>query len=97
LCQQAYFYADNLFVRALRGEAELGAYNVGVRILSVLIMVALYASQASLPVARAASTPRDAWAKPSRGWRSRCSWARASRPGSRRRGRTSSWGVSART
>jgi O-antigen/teichoic acid export membrane protein len=49
LCQQAYFYADNLFVRALRGEAELGAYNVGVRILSVSIMVALYASQASLP------------------------------------------------
>jgi O-antigen/teichoic acid export membrane protein len=49
LCQQAYFYADNLFVRALRGEEELGAYNVGVRILSVLIMVALYASQASLP------------------------------------------------
>jgi O-antigen/teichoic acid export membrane protein len=49
LCQQAYFYADNLFVRALRGESELGAYNVGVRILSVAIMVALYASQAALP------------------------------------------------
>jgi O-antigen/teichoic acid export membrane protein len=49
LCQQAYFYADNLFVRALRSDAELGAYNVGVRVLSVLIMVALYASQASLP------------------------------------------------
>lgn len=49
LCQQAYFYADNLFVRALRGEAELGAYNVGVRILSMAIMVALYASQAALP------------------------------------------------
>lgn len=49
LCQQAYFYADNLFVRAMRGEAELGAYNVGVRILSVAIMVALYASQAAFP------------------------------------------------
>lgn len=49
LCQQAYFYADNLFVRALRGEAELGAYNVGVRVLSMAIMVALYASQAALP------------------------------------------------
>ncbi len=49
LCQQAYFYADNLFVRGLRGEAELGAYNVGVRILSVAIMVALYASQAAFP------------------------------------------------
>ncbi|MCY2962010.1 MAG: oligosaccharide flippase family protein [Planctomycetota bacterium] len=49
LCQQAYFYADNLFVRAMRGEAELGAYNVGVRILSMTIMVALYASQAALP------------------------------------------------
>ncbi len=49
LCQQAYFYADNLFVRALRGEEELGAYNVGVRVLSMAIMVALYASQAAMP------------------------------------------------
>jgi O-antigen/teichoic acid export membrane protein len=49
LFQQAYFYADNLFVRALRGPEELGAYNVGVRILSAAIMVALYASQAALP------------------------------------------------
>ncbi|MBL8861586.1 MAG: oligosaccharide flippase family protein [Planctomycetes bacterium] len=49
LFQQAYFYADNLFIRALRGTAELGAYNLGVRILSMAIMVALYASQAALP------------------------------------------------
>jgi hypothetical protein len=47
LCQQAYFYEDNLFVRALRCKEELGANNVGVRILSVLIMVALTASQAT--------------------------------------------------
>ncbi len=49
LCQQAYFYIDNLFVRALVGEVELGHYNVGVRILSYTIMVAVYASLAALP------------------------------------------------
>ncbi len=49
LFQQAYFYVDNLFLRYLRGDEELGSYNVGVRILSMLIMVALYASQAALP------------------------------------------------
>ena len=49
LCQQAYFYLDNLFVRAIEGEVPLGHYNVGVRILSYTIMVAVYASLASLP------------------------------------------------
>src|SRR5690606_8150915 len=49
LCQQAYFYLDNLFIRALVGEVPLGHYNVGVRILSYSIMVAVYASLASLP------------------------------------------------
>ncbi len=49
LCQQAYFYLDNLFVRALEGEIPLGHYNVGVRILSYTIMVAVYASLAALP------------------------------------------------
>ena len=49
ICQQAYFYVDNLFVRALRGDVELGRYNAAVRILSFLLMVAAYASTAALP------------------------------------------------
>lgn len=49
LCQQAYFYVDNLFVRAIEGEEPLGHYNVGVRVMSYAIMVAVYASMAALP------------------------------------------------
>lgn len=49
LCQQAYFYVDNLFVRPLEGEAATGHYNLAVRIMSVGIMVAVLASQAALP------------------------------------------------
>lgn len=49
LCQQAYFYVDNLFVRAWCGREELGHYNIAVRVLSILIMGALYATQAALP------------------------------------------------
>ena len=49
LCQQAYFYLDNLFVRALVGPAELGHYNVAVRVLSLAIMVAVYAALVALP------------------------------------------------
>lgn len=49
LCMQAYFYLDNLFVRPLCGEVELGRYNIGVRVMSIGIMVALYATQAALP------------------------------------------------
>jgi O-antigen/teichoic acid export membrane protein len=49
LCQQAYFYLDNLFVRAIEGEVALGHYNVGVRVLSYTIMIAVYASLAALP------------------------------------------------
>jgi O-antigen/teichoic acid export membrane protein len=49
LFQQAYFYADNVFVRAICGAEPLGRYNVGVRVMSLSIMVALFASQASLP------------------------------------------------
>jgi O-antigen/teichoic acid export membrane protein len=49
LCQQAYFYVDNLFVRALCGSEAVGHYNVGVRVLSWAIMVALFASAAALP------------------------------------------------
>lgn len=49
LAQQAYFYIDNLFVRHLSGEVELGHYNAGVRLLSFGIMIAQYASLAALP------------------------------------------------
>ncbi|MBL8860146.1 MAG: oligosaccharide flippase family protein [Planctomycetes bacterium] len=49
LCQQAYFYVDNLFVRAWCDEEDLGHYNIAVRVLSVLIMGALYATQAAMP------------------------------------------------
>jgi O-antigen/teichoic acid export membrane protein len=49
LFQQAYFWADNVFVRAICGEVPLGYYNVGVRVMSMTIMVALFASQAALP------------------------------------------------
>jgi len=49
LCQQAYFYVDNLFVRSICGTAELGRYNIGVRVMSYSIMVAIYSGQAALP------------------------------------------------
>jgi O-antigen/teichoic acid export membrane protein len=49
LCQQTYFYVDNLFVRRICGAEPLGQYNVGVRVMSYTIMVALYATQAALP------------------------------------------------
>jgi O-antigen/teichoic acid export membrane protein len=49
LCQQAYFYVDNLFVRAWCGTSDLGAYNIAVRVLSILIMGALYVTQAAMP------------------------------------------------
>jgi len=49
LCQQTYFYVDNLFVRALVGEVPLGHYNVGVRLMSVSIMVGVYAALVALP------------------------------------------------
>lgn len=49
LCQQAYFYVDNLFVRAWCPDGDLGAYGVAMRVLSILIMGALYATQAALP------------------------------------------------
>jgi O-antigen/teichoic acid export membrane protein len=49
LCQQAYFYVDNLFVRRICGAELLGQYNVGVRVMSYTIMVALYATQVALP------------------------------------------------
>jgi O-antigen/teichoic acid export membrane protein len=49
LCMQGYFYADNLFVRPICGEADLGRYNVAVRLMSWTIMVAQYASLSVLP------------------------------------------------
>ena len=49
LCQQAYFYVDNLFVRPLCGDAELGRYNLAVRLMSYGLMVAVYATLAALP------------------------------------------------
>ncbi len=49
LCQQLYFYVDNLFIRGLVGDEPLGQYNAGVRLLSFGIMVAQYASLAALP------------------------------------------------
>jgi O-antigen/teichoic acid export membrane protein len=49
LFQQAYFWVDNLFVRAWCGDELLGAYNIGMRVLSVAIMVVLFATGAALP------------------------------------------------
>ena len=49
LCQQLYFYVDNLFVLLIEGDTELGRYNGGVRIMSFLIMTATYASGSALP------------------------------------------------
>ncbi len=49
LCQQAYLCADNLFVRVLRGEAELGRYNAAVRIFSWLVFFAAFATTTALP------------------------------------------------
>jgi O-antigen/teichoic acid export membrane protein len=49
ICQILYFYVDNAFVRAISGEAELGVYNGGVRLLSFLILGAQHASSSALP------------------------------------------------
>src|SRR5262249_6307096 len=49
LFQMAYFYVDNLFVRAICGPEPLGRYNIAVRVMSYSIMVAIYATQAALP------------------------------------------------
>jgi O-antigen/teichoic acid export membrane protein len=49
IAQQAYFYIDNLFVRPIAGETELGHYNAGVRLLSFGIMIAQYASLSAMP------------------------------------------------
>lgn len=59
LCAQAYFYVDNVFIRVLLGEAELGPYNVAVRAMSLLLMLAQYATLSALPwLARSAAEGR---------------------------------------
>jgi len=49
LVQQAYFWADNGFVRALAGEAELGRYNAAVRVFQWLAFFAAFATTSALP------------------------------------------------
>ena len=49
LCAQTYFYIDNLFVEHFRGDADLGHYNVAVRVMSWSIMLAQYTSLSVLP------------------------------------------------
>jgi O-antigen/teichoic acid export membrane protein len=49
VCQQTYFYVDNLFIRLLIGEVPLGHYNVGMRMMSLGIMVGVYAALVALP------------------------------------------------
>lgn len=49
LVQQAYVYADNLFVRALAGPEELGRYNAAVRPFLWLAGFAAFATTSALP------------------------------------------------
>jgi O-antigen/teichoic acid export membrane protein len=49
LLQQAYFWADNGFVRAWAGEAELGRYNAAVRVFQWLCFFAAFATTSALP------------------------------------------------
>jgi O-antigen/teichoic acid export membrane protein len=49
ICQQTYFYVDNLFIRLLIGDVEVGHYNVGMRMMSLAIMAGVYAALVSLP------------------------------------------------
>ena len=59
LCAQGYFYVDNLFVRGMLGEEALGPYNVAVRAMSLLLMLAQYATLSALPwLARRAAEGR---------------------------------------
>ena len=47
--QQAYFWADNGFVRAWAGAAELGRYNAAVRLFLWLAFFAAFATTSALP------------------------------------------------
>jgi O-antigen/teichoic acid export membrane protein len=49
LLQQAYFWADNAFVRVCAGEAELGRYNAAVRVFQWLAFFAAFATTSALP------------------------------------------------
>jgi O-antigen/teichoic acid export membrane protein len=49
LCAQAYFYVDNIFVRAMLGDEALGPYNSAVKVMSFMIMIAQYATLSALP------------------------------------------------
>jgi len=49
LVQQAYFYADNGFVRAFAGTAALGRYNAAVRLFLWLSFFAAFATSSALP------------------------------------------------
>jgi O-antigen/teichoic acid export membrane protein len=49
LCQQTYFYVDNLFVRAFEGQVAVGHYNIAVRLMSLAIMVGVFAAMVALP------------------------------------------------
>ncbi|MEZ6005994.1 MAG: oligosaccharide flippase family protein [Planctomycetota bacterium] len=49
LCQQLYFWVDNVFIRSAYGEDQLGLYNLPVRLFSFAILVAVLAPQAALP------------------------------------------------
>ncbi|MCA9002698.1 MAG: oligosaccharide flippase family protein, partial [Planctomycetes bacterium] len=49
LCQQLYFWIDNVFIRVGLGEEALGLYNLPVRLFSFAILVAVLAPGAALP------------------------------------------------
>ncbi len=49
LCAQGYFYVDNVFIRTMLGDEALGPYNVAVRAMSSLLMLAQYTTLAALP------------------------------------------------
>ncbi len=49
LCQQAYFYVDNQFVRSLHGDAAVGRYNAGMKLFSWLVFFAAFTTTTALP------------------------------------------------
>jgi O-antigen/teichoic acid export membrane protein len=49
LCQQLYFHIDNVFLRHWHSDEVIGDYNLGVRVMSWSIALALFSSGAALP------------------------------------------------
>lgn len=49
LCQQTYFYVDNVFVRAYEGDAAVGRYGACVRLMGFAILGAQYVAGSALP------------------------------------------------